>query len=284
MGLALTYFFIYVVRQGVTSWFVFYLLQVGWFTVAGGGGRGGEVWVCACDLWRCVCACVCVASAAIALQGLACSGWGPWRAAQALPLLYLLSACRSLTLPCRPTLPQVKGVADAGAASLRVSGLELGGLFGSLLAGKLSDMLINNSQGSGGNVGKRVQARAAARGGPAAAAVCTNGRASTNLFGEAARRVLVPMGPARLASGWRGWSRGHGQCRGRPAAAPTLPKLKISLFLTCLPALPPRLPARPAPARSCRWSSPTRWASPPCLWPLPRCPPPWAPCSGPPSS
>ena len=54
--------------------------------------------------------------------------------------------------------PQVKGVADAGAASLRVSGLELGGLFGSLLAGKLSDMLINNGAGKGGgNVGKRVQ-------------------------------------------------------------------------------------------------------------------------------
>lgn len=28
VGLALTYFFIYVVRQGVTSWFVFYLIQV----------------------------------------------------------------------------------------------------------------------------------------------------------------------------------------------------------------------------------------------------------------
>lgn len=27
-GMALTYFFIYVVRQGVTSWFVFYLMQV----------------------------------------------------------------------------------------------------------------------------------------------------------------------------------------------------------------------------------------------------------------
>lgn len=79
VGLAFTYFFVYVVRQGVTSWFVFYLLQV-------------------------------------------------------------------------------KGVADAGAASLRVSGLELGGLFGSLLAGKLSDMLINNAKGSGaGNVGKRIQ-------------------------------------------------------------------------------------------------------------------------------
>lgn len=28
VALALTYFFIYIVRQGVTSWFVFYLLQV----------------------------------------------------------------------------------------------------------------------------------------------------------------------------------------------------------------------------------------------------------------
>ena len=28
-GMALTYFFIYVVRQGVTSWFVFYLIKVG---------------------------------------------------------------------------------------------------------------------------------------------------------------------------------------------------------------------------------------------------------------
>ena len=78
VGLAITYFFIYVVRQGVTSWFVFYLIQV-------------------------------------------------------------------------------KGVADAGAASLRVSGLELGGLFGSLVAGKLSDILINKSGGKGGAVGKRIQ-------------------------------------------------------------------------------------------------------------------------------
>jgi MFS transporter, OPA family, sugar phosphate sensor protein UhpC len=78
VGLAFTYFFIYVVRQGVTSWFVFYLLQV-------------------------------------------------------------------------------KGVADAGAAALRVSGLELGGLLGSLVAGRISDMLISRSKGTGGNVGKRVQ-------------------------------------------------------------------------------------------------------------------------------
>jgi len=42
-------------------------------------------------------------------------------------------------------------------AGLRVSGLELGGLCGSLLAGKLSDFLISRSKGKGGNVGKRVQ-------------------------------------------------------------------------------------------------------------------------------
>jgi sugar phosphate permease len=43
VGLALTYFFIYIVRQGVTSWFVFYLLQVRWgcFGGVGEGGKGG---------------------------------------------------------------------------------------------------------------------------------------------------------------------------------------------------------------------------------------------------
>lgn len=56
-GMALTYFFIYIVRQGVTSWFVFYLLKE-------------------------------------------------------------------------------KGVEDAAQAAVRVSGLELGGLMGSLIAGK----------------------------------------------------------------------------------------------------------------------------------------------------
>lgn len=78
VGLAITYFFIYIVRQGVTSWFVFYLLQA-------------------------------------------------------------------------------KDVADAGAASLRVSGLELGGLFGSLLAGRLSDLLISKANPGEGTVGKRIQ-------------------------------------------------------------------------------------------------------------------------------
>eukprot|EP00884_Botryococcus_braunii_P006797 jgi/Botrbrau1/16118/Bobra.7_2s0080.2 len=76
-GMAFTYFFIYVVRQGVTSWFIFYLIKA-------------------------------------------------------------------------------KGVADAGSAAFRVSGLEVGGLFGSLLAGRISDALIARDQ-NGGNVGKRVQ-------------------------------------------------------------------------------------------------------------------------------
>jgi hypothetical protein len=50
-----------------------------------------------------------------------------------------------------------KGVADAAQAAVRVSGLELGGLVGSLIAGRLSDMMINNSKQGEGAVGKRVQ-------------------------------------------------------------------------------------------------------------------------------
>ena len=47
VGLALTYFFVYVVRQGVTSWFVFYLMQVRWLVVGWGWWVGGWVcWVC----------------------------------------------------------------------------------------------------------------------------------------------------------------------------------------------------------------------------------------------
>lgn len=77
-GMALTYFFIYVIRQGVTTWFVFFLIKA-------------------------------------------------------------------------------KGVPDAGAAAVRVSGLELGGLAGSLLAGRFSDHLIRKAKIGEGAVGKRVQ-------------------------------------------------------------------------------------------------------------------------------
>lgn len=76
-GLAFTYFFIYVVRQGVTSWFVFYLIKA-------------------------------------------------------------------------------KGLADAAQAAIRVSGLELGGLFGSLLAGRISDAMIKNFPNKGA-VGLRIR-------------------------------------------------------------------------------------------------------------------------------
>lgn len=76
--MALTYFFVYVVRQGVTSWFVFYLMKA-------------------------------------------------------------------------------KGVADPAAAAVRVSSLELGGLCGSLIAGKFSDFLITTAKPGEGAVGKRVQ-------------------------------------------------------------------------------------------------------------------------------
>lgn len=76
-GLALTYFCVYIIRQAVTSWSVFYLIKE-------------------------------------------------------------------------------KGVADAGAAALRVSGLEIGGLIGSLVAGRISDYAIAKG-GPGGAVGKRVK-------------------------------------------------------------------------------------------------------------------------------
>ena len=46
-------------------------------------------------------------------------------------------------------------------AATQVSGLELGGLFGSLSSGAISDHLVRNNDGSKGNVGLRVQARLA---------------------------------------------------------------------------------------------------------------------------
>ena len=52
-------------------------------------------------------------------------------------------------------LMKEKGVADVGAAATRVAGLELGGLLGSLVAGRLSDWLIKRS--NGGAVGQRVR-------------------------------------------------------------------------------------------------------------------------------
>ena len=42
-------------------------------------------------------------------------------------------------------------------AAVQVSGLELGGLFGSLSAGAISDHLVRNNDGTKGNVGLRVQ-------------------------------------------------------------------------------------------------------------------------------
>jgi sugar phosphate permease len=49
---------------------------------------------------------------------------------------------------------QDKGVENA---AVQVSGLELGGLAGSLSSGAISDYLVRNNDGSKGNVGLRVQ-------------------------------------------------------------------------------------------------------------------------------
>lgn len=76
-GLAITYFFVYIIRQGITSWSVFFLLDA-------------------------------------------------------------------------------KGVADAAVAAMRVAGLELGGLCGSLVAGKLSDWAIKTYPEAGAT-GMRIR-------------------------------------------------------------------------------------------------------------------------------
>ena len=60
-------------------------------------------------------------------------------------------------------LMQEKGVLDVGAAATRVAGLELGGLLGSLVAGRLSDWLITRNS-KGGAVGQRVRVGAPACG------------------------------------------------------------------------------------------------------------------------
>ena len=54
-------------------------------------------------------------------------------------------------------LIEAKGLTDYAQAAARVSGLELGGLVGSLLAGRLSDKLIGRAQPGEGHVGKRLQ-------------------------------------------------------------------------------------------------------------------------------
>ena len=77
-ALALVYFCVYIIRQGITSWSVFYLINA-------------------------------------------------------------------------------KGAGDAAVAALRVSGLELGGLAGSLVAGKVSDHLIKTAAPGEGLVGKRIR-------------------------------------------------------------------------------------------------------------------------------
>ncbi len=53
-------------------------------------------------------------------------------------------------------LVEAKGVADYADAAARVSVLELGGLVGSLLAGRLSDGLIRRAKPGEGHVGKRL--------------------------------------------------------------------------------------------------------------------------------
>ena len=75
-------------------------------------------------------------------------------------VLMATSSC-SFSFPFHPiTIPYSHAHPTPTAqAAVRVSGLELGGLVGSMIAGRVSDWLIERSNGKGGNVGKRVQVR-----------------------------------------------------------------------------------------------------------------------------
>ena len=55
------------------------------------------------------------------------------------------------------TLTQAKGAADSAAAAATVSGMELGGLAGSIFAGWLSDAFIKRAHHGEGHVGQRVK-------------------------------------------------------------------------------------------------------------------------------
>ena len=57
---------------------------------------------------------------------------------------------------CHRYLLEAKGLSDYAHAAARVSGLELGGLVGSLLAGRLSDTLIARAAPDQGLVGRRL--------------------------------------------------------------------------------------------------------------------------------
>jgi len=139
-GMALTYFCIYVVRQGVTSWFVFYLMKVRSLSKLLTSPPLSQL-EHYCD----TCGCAHLAVPSVVSR----PAKTPARAEHEALLFALISL---LHLGRR----QAKGVADAGSAAVRVSGMEVGGLFGSLLAGRLSDFLVDKYPNDGA-VGKRVQ-------------------------------------------------------------------------------------------------------------------------------
>lgn len=80
---------------------------------------------------------------------------------QALRVLRTLAVLQGATSWLMMYLLQTKGAANAAAAAFTVSGLELGGLLGSTLAGFVSDARVRSATAQGGSaagtVGRRVQ-------------------------------------------------------------------------------------------------------------------------------
>ena len=78
-----------------------------------------------------------------------------WVLACAFLCVYLMR--QALTTWLIFYLTAVKGVTDSAQAAARISGLELGGLSGSLLAGRLSDRLVLRAPAEAGLVGVRLR-------------------------------------------------------------------------------------------------------------------------------
>jgi sugar phosphate permease len=83
------------------------------------------------------------------------TNWRVWCLAVSFLFVYLIR--QGMTSWLVFYLIAEKGAKDSAEAAARLTGLELGGLFGSLLAGRLSDRLVKTAKPGQGHVGRRVQ-------------------------------------------------------------------------------------------------------------------------------
>eukprot|EP00955_Chlamydomonas_euryale_P093193 364769-Chlamydomonas_euryale.AAC.2 len=249
--LAFAYFFVYVVRQGATSWLV--MARAPPERVAGRQGKqwvgeaAGQVehrlrdgrqehsrvaaahfafdsdansmphfWVCVQSpfLWlACYPWYVCATTGPGAGEGAGEGAWHPPSGTQHPPLVRA-SDFRPPPLALPLPCAQAKGASDAAHAAYTVSGLELGGLLGGSLAGVLTDMRIKAA------IAAERKAPGSGGGyvGKRVQIVMVGGLAS-HPYGMATRRLLLgEINDAWLAHSVFGI--GHDSCGGRGGRGP----------------------------------------------------------------